>query len=834
MRAGLFSSAAVIAAISGTALGQTAVWNNASGGLWNNASNWDTGSVPDAPSAVAFLPDLGSYTAELNINATLNALQVLGVDTMLDIRGSETLTMSSSGAVLNNGTIRINSTAQALDSRLVFDGGAGSISGTGNIVLGAASETGQFNDARLEAGAGTTLNIGSGQTITGNGTVGRVGDGLTVLLGKIAPDDPLGPGIRMSGTFVMSLSGEVDLTNGPVEIANGSFLQDGLIISSGSGFSADVAGGLVTVTDMIFGGPVSIRGGSNTLSLIGPVTNNSTLTINSTSQVFNATLRFDESTGIAGNGEIVMVTAGTLNDAQIRVSDGFNATIAQPVRGSGLVSGSLTMTDTMTATDIGADLEIQDDVSGFGVGTLFAEDGARLVFTSANVSNMVFDTNGTGIVAATAGETFVNSITNLGNAGIAGGSARLSLAGDITNSGIIAINFDDRVFNAVLDFEATASIDGAGSITMATSGERNDAQIVTSNGSVGTFGPAQTISGSGSISGDFVNLGIIDGDDPGESLRLSGTMAGPGVLNSTGGRLEFANLDLSDQILSSSSGGLVTAAAGASVMVNAVNTGDLGINGNSVRLSVAGGFTNDGSVLINVNDQVFNAVLGVNTETPVGGTGAIVLETSGSLGDARIETENGIAATFGPGQSISGSGQIIGDVAVQGSIDPAGDRRELNAQGGTLALGGTSVFDLGGLAGTEFDRITTGANQVVSLGGGVDVKLDPDYAPAFGDEWEIIGGAGSTVIEGAFDLYDLPPAPPSLVYRVFIEPDRVFVRLTCGADFNGDAIGNFFDISTYISLFNEGDPRADLAAPFGALNFFDIATYIGIFNAGCN
>ncbi len=44
---------------------------------------------------------------------------------------------------------------------------------------------------------------------------------------------------------------------------------------------------------------------------------------------------------------------------------------------------------------------------------------------------------------------------------------------------------------------------------------------------------------------------------------------------------------------------------------------------------------------------------------------------------------------------------------------------------------------------------------------------------------------------------------------------------------------NFFDLSTYLGLFNAGDPAADLAAPFGTLNFFDLSAYLGIFNAGC-
>lgn len=833
MRAGFLSSAAVVAAISGTALGQTATWNNASGGLWNNASNWDTGSVPNAPTATAVLPDLGGYTAELNINATLGMLDL--VET-LDILGAQVLTMSPSGSVVNNGMIRVNSTASVFDSRLVFDGGAASITGIGDIVLGAASETGDFNDARIVVNDATTLSIGAGQLISGNGGITTVGTGSISLAGLVSPDDPLGPGIRITGSIDMSAGGVLDSSSGGFDLANGTVLTSGFLTGGTAGFGAVVSGSLVTISDMTLGAPMNIAGGSNTLAMTGPVTNNAAITINSTGQVFNATLLFDTTTAITGNGEIVMVTAGTLNDAQLRVLPGFTGTIGsgQTVRGSGLVQGDIVLLSSITATDIGADLNIQDSIDGQGVGSLIAADGARLVFTSADVSNMTFDSSGSGIVAALDGNTTISDVTILGNAGIAGGSTRFSLLGDIINNGTITLNFTNQVFNATLDFEQSAAINGTGDIRMITAGNRNDAQIVTSSASVGTFGAGQTIAGSGAIEGDFVNLGVIDGDDPAQSLRLSGTMTGPGQLRSTGGRLEIANLEASDQTLSSSSGGIVSAAAGTSVLTDAVNQGDLGLDGNTTRITVRGSFTNDGNILVNVTDQVFNAVLGVDTETPVGGTGSIVLETAGSLGDARIETENDASATFGAGQSISGTGQIIGNVAVQGSIDPAGDLREINAQDGTLTLAGTSVFDLGGLANGEFDRITTGANQVVSLGGAIDINLDPDHAGMFGDEWEIIGGASTTVIEGSFDAYNLPPAPPSLVYRVFIEPDRVFVRLTCGADFNGDAVGNFFDISTYIALFNAGDPRADLAAPFGALNFFDIATYIGIFNAGCN
>ena len=44
---------------------------------------------------------------------------------------------------------------------------------------------------------------------------------------------------------------------------------------------------------------------------------------------------------------------------------------------------------------------------------------------------------------------------------------------------------------------------------------------------------------------------------------------------------------------------------------------------------------------------------------------------------------------------------------------------------------------------------------------------------------------------------------------------------------------NFFDVSTFISMYNSADPDADLAAPFGVFNFFDVAEFISLYNDGC-
>lgn len=56
---------------------------------------------------------------------------------------------------------------------------------------------------------------------------------------------------------------------------------------------------------------------------------------------------------------------------------------------------------------------------------------------------------------------------------------------------------------------------------------------------------------------------------------------------------------------------------------------------------------------------------------------------------------------------------------------------------------------------------------------------------------------------------------------------------SCGADFNDDGALNAFDVFEFLSLYNAGDPAADLATPFGTINAFDIFAFLDLYNQGC-
>lgn len=83
------------------------------------------------------------------------------------------------------------------------------------------------------------------------------------------------------------------------------------------------------------------------------------------------------------------------------------------------------------------------------------------------------------------------------------------------------------------------------------------------------------------------------------------------------------------------------------------------------------------------------------------------------------------------------------------------------------------------------------------------------------DQWELLGKS----------------APVEMTFGELV------LQQPCVADLfppsNPDGILNFFDLVTYLDLYNAQSPAADLAPPFGIINFFDLAAYLEAYNAGC-
>ena len=270
--------------------------------------------------------------------------------------------------------------------------------------------------------------------------------------------------------------------------------------------------------------------------------------------------------------------------------------------------------------------------------------------------------------------------------------------------------------------------------------------------------------------------------------------------------------------------------SGTVMLSNMTNFGTLGIRGQGGVVGLSGPLTNNGTILINSNDNGFNAHIRFFAATEINGTGTINMELTGSLGDAQILNDQGFIGTIGSGQTITGSGMIVGEMNMNGIFDPSSDERRFHLAGDTN-LSATSGFvaDLGGLLIGEFDRLTMGVGDTMNLDGTLTVNLDAGYLPEFGDSWDIISGGSVT---GEFASEVVPESGIGLVYRVIYEPSRVFVVLTCAADLTGDNVLDFFDISLFLNYFTSNDVRSDLNGD-GVFDFFDISLFPQIFNGDC-
>ena len=62
--------------------------------------------------------------------------------------------------------------------------------------------------------------------------------------------------------------------------------------------------------------------------------------------------------------------------------------------------------------------------------------------------------------------------------------------------------------------------------------------------------------------------------------------------------------------------------------------------------------------------------------------------------------------------------------------------------------------------------------------------------------------------------------------------EQVACTILCVADFNGDGLSDFFDVSAFLSAFSAMNPAADLTGD-GSFDFFDVSGFLSAFGAGC-
>ena len=751
--------------------------------------------------------------------------------------GSDTLGLNST--IQNNGSITINSTLMGFNAHLRFESTA-SINGTGTITL--ATPTGDQLDSQIYTNGAFVATIGSGQTISGAGIIDGRLSGTIINNGTVIANDPDFPlvlgGNHAPGAGVYRADGD-----GVIGLNNASFINGAQFETSGNG-SVEVIGSNATVNSIINNGNMGVLGQGYFLLLTGPMTNNGTISINNNANLFNAHLRFDTNTTINGTGTIAMqLGSSDRADAQLYTGPGFTGTITsgQTIIGSGWIDGrdggNLIINGDVIGTDLTKPLVIDGNIDASGGGVFIGDEGVVALDNGLMLTGGTFESNGAGAVNMTTnGSATLSGVTNNGTMGVLGLGGFINLSGNLTNNGVCLLNPDGSVFNAHIRPVNNVAINGTGTVRLKSVGNLDDAQMLTEDVFALTIGANQTVAGSGRINGGgggtIINNGVINGDDPIYELRLLGNHSGSGVYRADNGTLGLGGgVTLSGGSFDSSGTGAVTKVDnGIATISNMTNNGQIDIWGNGGFIDLASDFTNNGEVSLNPNATVFNAHLRFTDSFTVNGTGTIRMNTIGNNDDAQIIVNSPETGTIGAGQTIIGDGRLVGNLNVNGTLNPDGPTRSLIADNLNLSGSSQMVMDLSGLSIGMFDRVVLSGGDVMNIDGTLTVNVDSGYLPVFGDTWDIITGG---TISGVFATTNMPPAPFGQVYRVIYEPSRVYVVLTCDGDLTGDNVLDFFDVSRFLSFFSGQDVRGDLNND-GVFNFFDVSLFLQLFSTSCD
>ncbi len=215
------------------------------------------------------------------------------------------------------------------------------------------------------------------------------------------------------------------------------------------------------------------------------------------------------------------------------------------------------------------------------------------------------------------------------------------------------------------------------------------------------------------------------------------------------------------------------------------NIGTLGVRDAAVLTIEAGGVENQGTVLVNSDHAETNATLRVRSENvDVSGEGQVILNGPLPL-HAQIDSPTGGSINFGPGQTLSGNGQLVTPIRMEGVIAPgfaSSDQTATTEVFRRLTLTSSSMIqiDIDGVGQGQFDSLP-GSGQW-SLAGELAVAIADDYAAEVGDTFGIIEADS---LDGAFDTLNLPDLGANRVMRLVLRADRAELVVTCPADLTG-------------------------------------------------
>ncbi len=717
--------------------------------------------------------DISGANAITNLNATLTG-DLVSIGTINDTNGGVDSLNITGNLIEVLGASTVNTSAVT--------------SGTGNILLTAASN--------LDVQTGATLQTKNGSIILQGDLGGNTGnfDGIDVT----------GATIKTTGTGGISLQGM-----GSTDASTGNHI--GVNISSGAGANAVLtATGTGNMTIVGTGGTgttgnAGVNVGGATINAVGPVTISGTggqgtdsdigVNINGLSSAEVTTPGLLQITGTGGG------TGSATNEIGVQISN--SALVLATGTGSVAITGTAG-----TASSTGLNITTASNVlASNGTMTLTA-DSMLLSPTPTISGNIVVIqplTAGTQIDIGGTSSAGVLGLSTLSVDGILGGTLQIgnATAGAMVVSGTInspSLQAMKLVNNGAITetgsiTTAALAIHSAGPVTL---GGGNSIHVLAASvtgaltfNNVGalTVGTADGEAGV-STGGNLVltTTGLLTiGSGAGETIHTTGLVdiSSPGMSEGTGSSVTATSLELrgTGSFVLTGANAVGTLAANVAGAIQFANTGNLVVG----TAGVTSGIQSTTSVTLAATGAISSPGL------PAGVTAHTLAVTSATnLGTAGVPFTTAVptfAATVSGGVSITNTGNLV--VGTVGSLN------------GITAASDVSIGASGTLSVAQ--QITTGGNVVVSGSGTIGVSaainaLSATVLGSTGNDTITISTTGSVAMSvdgrGGTDTYTINFG--QLQSAVNVAPSSGTNTLIA----NGTAAGNTFGIGSGIIVWN--------------------------------
>jgi hypothetical protein len=469
--------------------------------------------------------------------------QLLGtIEVVAENLRSATLYLDSE--VYNDGVIElVDQTEFGVAALSTIESGA--LLGTGQVVLAAEPES--IDGAQISAAANSTLDLGSGQLISGFGRVGG-GRGLVRNYGTIEGSILIGSqfgsfqnnGVvrAVSGNDMQPLTGTHLPGTGVYEGSDGATLDLGDALLTGVTLNQDGSGriGAFSADPTLSGftnlGRLSVSNaqGARSMHIDSLISNSGVIQVIDETGELDSVLVVDADSTLSGPGRLELVTTSGLDTAGLaRVEAAFGSVLTidseHIVNGTGVFGGSLgTITNNGTVDPGGEGETLRLAGMHAGGSGAYVSSAGTLDLYDGQLNAIQLNGSGAGRLGAFMGDPHLTDVVLEGSLEITNenGHRYLNLYSSIENNGVIRAVDAGSPSNAVLYLRTDTVFNGSGRIELLTQegSHPSDAQVFLFGGAVGTIGADQTVFGSGQMGNGSGSL-IIEGTlDPGAGLRL--------------------------------------------------------------------------------------------------------------------------------------------------------------------------------------------------------------------------------------------------------------------------------------------------------------------------